>query len=171
MLQGKVFDKPPLTLKNILKEKSITVFYVEDQVRFKLEIKAIDNILELRLNPTNGSLDVSFKKAIKYKFYKQENGEPKWMLTTEIKDEKISITTTKDPKALRSYFEGIVPEECIRMDVSDAKLDDKSALGDATERDDVQDADDVVNFPIPTAQQLADTEKFRKAISSTLYHI
>jgi hypothetical protein len=49
-------------------------------------------------------LEIGFKKAIKYKFFKQENGEPKWMLTTEIKDDKIVIITSKDAKALRNYF-------------------------------------------------------------------
>jgi hypothetical protein len=33
-------------------------------------------------------------------------------------------------------------------------------------REEVQDADDIVNFLMPSAQQLADTEKFRKAIST-----
>jgi hypothetical protein len=45
VLQGKIYDKPPLSLKNILKEKSITVFYVEEQVRYKLEIRAIENCI------------------------------------------------------------------------------------------------------------------------------
>lgn len=135
VFQGKVYDKPPLSLKNILKEKSITVFYLEEQVRYKLEIRAIDNSIELRINPDRGSLEIAFKKAIKYKFFKQENGEPKWMLTTEIKDDKLSITTTKDGKALRNYFEGIVPEDCIKVDSGEAKLDDKSMAGEATERE------------------------------------
>jgi hypothetical protein len=38
-------------------------------------------------------------------------------------------------------------------------------MGEVTEREEVQDADDIINFAMPTAQQLADTEKFRKAIS------
>lgn len=48
--QGKVYDKSPLTIKNIIKEKSITVFYTEDQVRYKLEVRAIDNSLDMRIN-------------------------------------------------------------------------------------------------------------------------
>lgn len=86
MFQGKVYDKQPLSLKNILKEKSITVFYVEENVRYKLEIRTLDNQVELRISQDRGTLEIAFKKSIKYKFFKQENGEPKWMLTNEIKD-------------------------------------------------------------------------------------
>lgn len=48
--QGKVYDKPPLSIKNIIKEKSITVLYTEDQVRYKIEVRAIDNSLDMRIN-------------------------------------------------------------------------------------------------------------------------
>lgn len=62
-------------------------------------------------------MDIYFKKAIKYKYFKQENGEPKWMLTTEIKDEKVSFTTNKDGKSLKGYFDGVVPEEQMKIDL------------------------------------------------------
>jgi hypothetical protein len=38
-------------------------------------------------------------------------------------------------------------------------------MGEIAEREEVQDAEDVVNFGMPTPQVLADTEKIRKAIS------
>lgn len=56
VFQGKVYDKPPLSLKNIQKEKSITVFYVEEQVRYKLEIRTIDNKVDLCINQERGTL-------------------------------------------------------------------------------------------------------------------
>lgn len=155
--QGKVYDKPPLSIKNIIKEKSITVLYTEDQVRYKLEVRAVDNSLDMRINQEKSSIELSFKKAIKYKFFKQENGEPKWMLTTEVKDERIFILANKDGKTLRNYFEGIVPEECIKLESGEVKLEDKSVAGEVAEKEEIQDADDVVNFLMPSAQQLADT--------------
>lgn len=36
IFQNKTYDKPPITLKNILKEKSITIFYNDDQTKYKL---------------------------------------------------------------------------------------------------------------------------------------
>jgi len=36
IFQNKTYDKPPIALKNILKEKSITIFYNDDQTKFKL---------------------------------------------------------------------------------------------------------------------------------------
>lgn len=35
-LQKTIFEKPPITLKNIIKEKSITIFYNEEQTKYKL---------------------------------------------------------------------------------------------------------------------------------------
>lgn len=85
-------------------------------MRYKLEIRTVDNLVELRINPDRSSLEISFKKSIKYKFFKQENGEPKWMLTNEIKDERLTLITNKDAKTLRNYFEGILPEDAIRIE-------------------------------------------------------
>lgn len=84
MFQGKLYDKTPLSIKNIIKERSITVFYIEDHIRYKLEIRAMDNIghIEVHITADKNTAEISFKKAVKYKFFKQENGEPKWMLTT-----------------------------------------------------------------------------------------
>lgn len=79
------------------------------------------------------------------------------MLTTEIKDDKIYIIANKDGKTLRNYFEGIVPEECIKLESGEVKLEDKSVAGEVMEKEEIQDADDIVNFLMPTAQQLADT--------------
>ena len=53
---------------------------------------------------------------MKFKFFKQENGEPKWMLTNEIKEERLTLITNKDAKTLRNYFEGIISEESIKID-------------------------------------------------------
>ena len=39
------------------------------------------------------------------------------MLTTEIKDEKVSFTTNKDGKSLKGYFDGVVPEEQMKIDL------------------------------------------------------
>jgi hypothetical protein len=91
------------------------------------------------------------------------------MLTTEIKDDKVALVANKDGKTLKNYFEGIVPEESIKIDSNEPKLEDKSVVGELPEREEVQDADDIINFLMPTPQQLSDTEKFRKAIST--YHL
>ena len=45
MVQGKSHERQPLSLKNIQKEKTINIFYIEEQTRFKLEIRVIDNSL------------------------------------------------------------------------------------------------------------------------------
>jgi len=42
-------------------------------------------------------------------------------------------------------------------------------MGEMTEREEVPDAEDVVNFAMPTAQVLADTEKIRKGISKSTF--
>lgn len=88
------------------------------------------------------------------------------MITTDVRDDKITIVTSKDVKALKTYFEGIVSEENIRIDVSEPKVEEKAAVGEAPEREEVQDAEDVINFVMPNAQALADTEKVRKGIST-----
>lgn len=36
-------------------------------------------------------------------------------------------------------------------------MDDRSVAGEPMDREDVQDADDIINFAMPTQQQLADT--------------
>jgi len=38
--------------------------------------------IEVNISPEKNTVDISFKKAAKYKFFKQESGEPKWFLTT-----------------------------------------------------------------------------------------
>jgi hypothetical protein len=38
------------------------------------------------------------------------------MLTTEIRDDKIFILTNREGKTLKSFFEGVVPEECIKVE-------------------------------------------------------
>jgi len=40
------------------------------------------------------------------------------MLTTEVRDDKIVILTNKDGKILKNYFEGVVPEECMKVETS-----------------------------------------------------
>jgi hypothetical protein len=57
------------------------------------------------------------------------------MITTDIRDDKITIVTNKDVKALKTYFEGIVSEENIRIDVSEPKAEEKAAVGEAPERE------------------------------------
>lgn len=49
-------------------------------------MKAAQNNLELKINQELNTVDIYFKKGIKYKFYKPETGEPKWMLATDLKD-------------------------------------------------------------------------------------
>jgi hypothetical protein len=36
-------------------------------------------------------------------------------------------------------------------------MEDRSVAGEAMDREDVQDADDIINFVMPNLQQLADT--------------
>jgi len=92
------------------------------------------------------------------------------MLTTEVRDDKIVILTNKDGKILKNYFEGVVPEECMKVETSEVKQEDRTSLmGEMTEREEVPDAEDVVNFAMPTAQVLADTEKIRKGISKSTF--
>lgn len=57
------------------------------------------------------------------------------MLTTEVKDDKILIHANKDGKTLKNYFEGIVPEECIKLESGEVKLEEKSLVGEVAEKE------------------------------------
>ena len=105
-IQGKTFEKGPNSMKNMVKEKSVTIFYIEEHMRYKLEIRALENVgtIEVHIYPERNQLEISFKKAGKFKYFKQDNGEPKWMIHSEIKDEKIVMVCNKDPKSLKAYF-------------------------------------------------------------------
>lgn len=166
LMQGKIFDKE-LTIKNIQKERAINIFYLEEQnARMRLQVKAIENNLELKINPDKMTVELSFKRGTRYKFAKPESGEPKWMtLTNDLKDEKLVLYCNKDGKTIKSCFQGIVPEECMKVE-AEIKTEEKERP-EGMEREEGQDTiDDIINFAMPTLQQFSDTEKFRRALST-----
>lgn len=165
LFQGKTIERQ-VSLKNIVKEKTINIFYA-DEHKYRLEIKALDNNLELKISQEKSSVEFVFKKATKYKFMKPENGEPKWMIigNNDLKEDSITLVCNKDWKTIKSCFEGIVSEDMIKVEASECK--EEKEKGEGMEREEGIEAEDVVNFAMPTAQQFTDTEKFRKSLSNS----
>ena len=75
-------------------------------------------MIEAHIYSDRNQLDISFKKAAKYKFFKHESGEPKWMFIAEIKDDQITVATNKDAKTLKSYFDGILSDEFVKVETA-----------------------------------------------------
>ena len=116
ILQGKTYEKPPIGIRNVPREKTIAISYAEEQIRLKLEIKVVDNNLEIKINTEKSTIEIAFKRASKYKFVKPESGQPMWMtMNSDVKDDKILLFTNKDGKTIRSCFDA-VPDELIKVD-------------------------------------------------------
>jgi len=91
IFQGKTYEKthptPNLIVKILAKEKSMNLLYIEDHLRYKLEIKGGDGNIEMKIpNQDSNTFDIYFKKATKFKYLKLDTGDPKWILANELRD-------------------------------------------------------------------------------------
>jgi hypothetical protein len=63
-----------------------------------------------------GFIEISFKKMIKYKVFKQQEGDM-WMVVHEYKDDKVLVyPSNKDvlKNINKSFFEGVVPDAYVK---------------------------------------------------------
>lgn len=110
IVQGKTYEKAPINLRNVPRERTITIIYNEEQIKYKLEIKVLDNNLDMKINTEKSTVEIGFKRATRYKFVKPESGQPMWMtMNNDIKEDKITLVCNKDGKMIKSHFD-MVPD-------------------------------------------------------------